>query len=134
MSLARDLGISTAEGELDVFSDSSAARGFACKQGLSRMKHLQIRFLWVQQEVYANRLKLRAIKTECNTADLLTKGLSPGRLRYLMQLLGCERLTQWSKLHRVEYFKYLQSAPMKKDAHEAYGGDDAYDGECFVDE
>ena len=109
MALARDLGIDTAHGEMELFSDSSAARGFAAKQGLGRMKHIQRRFLWVQQEVYANRLKLRAIKTECNTADLLTKGLSAGRLRYLMELLGCQRRTSWSKLHRTEYFKSIDS-------------------------
>ena len=91
--------------------------GFAAKQGLGRMKHIQCRFPWVQQEVCASRLKLRAIKTECNTADLLTKGLNAGRLRYPMELLGCQRRTSWSKLHRTEYFKSIDpSAPMMRGA------------------
>ena len=38
--------------------------------------------------VYANILKLRAFKTECNTADILTKGWNAGRLRYLMELFS----------------------------------------------
>ena len=129
MALARDLGIDTAQGEMELFSDSGAARGFAAKQGLGRMKHIQCRFLWVPLEVYANRLKLRAVKAECNTADLLAKGLNAGRLRYLMELLGCQRRTSWSKLHRTEYFKSIDSsAPMTKGAL-AVDNSKGFDGE-----
>ena len=85
---------------------------------------------WVQQEVFANRLKLRAIKTERNTADLLTKGLSAGRLRYLMELLGCQRRTSWSKLHRTEYFKSIDSgAAMMKDSTSQGFADEKAEGQ-----
>ena len=41
------------------------------------MKHVQIRYLWTQERIAAGHIALKAVKSEDNTADILTKILSP---------------------------------------------------------
>eukprot|EP00971_Amphidinium_carterae_P352334 6492552-Amphidinium_carterae.2 len=76
------------EATLRVHSDSSAARGFANKTGLGkRMKHIQVRFLWLQQLVRDRALKLCPVDTLLNSADLGTKHHPASRLEVLLSLL-----------------------------------------------
>ena len=37
--------------QLRLWTDSTAARGMAARQGLGRMKHLEVKFLWLQEVV-----------------------------------------------------------------------------------
>ena len=39
------------EKSLEILSDSSAARAFASRRGLGRQRHVQIRYLWLQERV-----------------------------------------------------------------------------------
>jgi hypothetical protein len=66
--------------KLEVLSDSSAARGFSQRKGLGKMRHIQTRYLWVQERVHEGHLKISAIKGTQNPADVLTKAVS-GQLR-----------------------------------------------------
>jgi len=62
--------------KLEVLSDSSAARGFSQRKGLGKMRHIQTRYLWVQERVHEGHLKISAIKGTQNPADVLTKAVS----------------------------------------------------------
>ena len=53
--------------------DSTAAMGTATRQGLGRMKHVQVRDLALQQWIADGRLTLQKIASSANAADLLTK-------------------------------------------------------------
>ena len=44
------------EMSLQMFSDSSAARAFASRRGLGRQRHVQTRYLWLQERVAAAHL------------------------------------------------------------------------------
>ena len=48
--------------ELDVLCDSSAAGGFSQRQGLGRMRHVQTRYLWVQERVKEGHLKAAPVR------------------------------------------------------------------------
>ena len=61
------------ECELVIHSDSSAARGTASRRGLGKLRHVQTRYLWLQERVASNDLKIVAIGTKHSTADLCTK-------------------------------------------------------------
>ena len=75
---------------LEVCSDSSAARGFAQRRGLGKMRHVQTRYLWVQERVKEGHLTIVPIRGKNNPADLFTKPVS-GRLREkFLQTLGFE--------------------------------------------
>ena len=89
-SLLKDLGI---EVPLRVWTDSSAAIGICSRQGLGKLRHLDIHTLWIQQAVRTGRVDLRKVLGEENPADLLTKhSLSRQRLEDLVNLFGCRYL------------------------------------------
>ena len=61
--------------DLIVLSDSSAARGTAARRGLGKLRHVQARYLWVQERVANNDLTVKSVNTKQNLADLCKKNL-----------------------------------------------------------
>ncbi len=55
-----ELGV-LCRGPIELFSDSSAARGFTARKGLGKMRHLEVRHLWLQAEVSSHRVVLRRV-------------------------------------------------------------------------
>ena len=107
-AMMADWGIEAAvKVAVKVSSDSSAARAFASRRGLGRLKHIQTRYLWVQERVAQKALTLATVASKENVADLLTKMLSwadvrrhmksmrmlyaDGRAGKAKQLIGAER-------------------------------------------
>jgi hypothetical protein len=74
-SMLRELGV-VVVGPIVLHSDASAARSFASRRGVGKMRHLEVRHLWLQAEVSGQRVALRRVAGEANPADLLTKYLS----------------------------------------------------------
>ena len=62
--------------DLNVLTDSSSAKAFASRRGLGRMKHIQTRFLWIQERLALKHFVLNKVGTLLNRADVLTKQLS----------------------------------------------------------
>ena len=58
-----------------VKSDASAAIGMVHRQGLGKVRHIEVQYLWIQQEVRHNKLQVHKVGTHENPADVLTKGL-----------------------------------------------------------
>ena len=81
----RHVGVETS---VLVLTDSKACLGVAHRRGLGRLKHLQIKQLWVQDALREGRIALEKIATADNMADMMTKPLERGRLMYLASLLG----------------------------------------------
>ncbi len=73
---------------VEVETDSSAAKGFASRQGLGRLRHVQTRFLWLQERIRMQHLHLTKIKGEANVADVLTKVTAAARLSDVLQKIG----------------------------------------------
>ena len=53
--------------------DSSAAIGIASRTGLGKLRHLEVRLLWLQELVRDKRLTLEKVDGKLNVADALTK-------------------------------------------------------------
>ena len=71
ISVAQDFGI---EFSGQVFVDSTAAIGIAKRSGLGgRTRHVQVQWLWIQEEVSAKTLEVKKILGTHNMADILTK-------------------------------------------------------------
>ena len=51
LSLARELGFVDMSQGICLGTDSSAAKSFVSRRGLGRMRHIEIRDLWLQKEV-----------------------------------------------------------------------------------
>ena len=70
-SLANDMGYDVKVAV--VWTDSNTARSLASRRGLGKMRHMELRYLWVQEMVKEGRLKVKRVKGEDNPADHLTK-------------------------------------------------------------
>jgi len=72
-SLFRDWKIDL---EIELYCDSSSARSFAKRRGLGKQRHIDTRYLWLQERVALKHLKVLCVRTDENPADLFTKCLS----------------------------------------------------------
>eukprot|EP00973_Karenia_brevis_P018351 2517538-Karenia_brevis.AAC.1 len=50
INLAREIGFIDLSHIVQLGTDSSAAKSFVCRRGLGKMRHLEIRDLWLQKE------------------------------------------------------------------------------------
>ena len=84
-SLAEDLGWKM---EVRVWTDSSGAKAVAGRRGLGRLRHVELKYLWVQDVVREGRLRLRKIRGELNVADHLTKPKGRSEMGMMMEKVG----------------------------------------------
>jgi hypothetical protein len=84
-SCMQDWGISL---EVVVESDSNAAKSFASRRGLGKQRHVQTRYLWIQERVASGEVKIRKVPGTENVADILTKVLSGVLLWKHMATMG----------------------------------------------
>ena len=64
---------------------AEAGIGIASRQGRGRLKHLEVKWLWVKEKVSQKALRLCKHPTETNIADLATKYLSKHRMEMLLE-------------------------------------------------
>ena len=74
--------------DMEVYLDSSAARGLFQRQGVGRIRHLEVKSLWVQEALQRKLFSLHAVNTQDNLADFGTKGLAVKRFSELREKLG----------------------------------------------
>ena len=74
-----------------VYADSSAALAIADRKGSGKLRHINIRMLWIQEQERKEIVETRKIRGEVNPADLMTKYLSGSRGEDLMRRLGQQR-------------------------------------------
>ena len=56
--------------------DAKATEHSLHRQGIGKLKHTDVAYLWVQDEIRSQRLRVRRVRSEENVADLGTKALS----------------------------------------------------------
>ena len=47
---------------MEVGTDSSAAKSFVARRGLGKMRHIEVRNLWLQQEVAEGKVKVVKVR------------------------------------------------------------------------
>ena len=87
----KDLGVDV---KLVIESDSNAARAFASRKGLGKQRHVQTRFLWLQDQVAMRSLHLERISGQRNVADILTKKTTTEALRRHLTTLGYKEVAR----------------------------------------
>lgn len=87
LAMMHDLGL---ELEGVVETDSSAGLGMSSKLGQQKTKHIETKYLWVQQALRANRFKIRKCEGATNVADLMTKHVGHVTMLKHMKNLGLE--------------------------------------------
>ena len=73
MSLLRDLGY---EKKPVLAIDAKATEHILHRQGVGKLKHIDVAYLWIRDEVRSQRLRVRRVRSEDNVADMGTKPLS----------------------------------------------------------
>ena len=69
-SMMADLGVTT---QVRVCDDSNAAKAIASRRRLGKTRHVELRYLWLQDVTKSGGVKMRRIPSKQNLADLLTK-------------------------------------------------------------
>ena len=87
---ARELGIGTEGEAIEAATDSSAAKSYASQRGAGRIRHVEVKQLWLQQVVAAGRVKLIKVLGTDNPADALTKYHNRATLQRLLGAIGVE--------------------------------------------
>ena len=80
-SLLADFGI---EVGVLIEGDSNAAKGTVNRVGLGKARHIQTRYLWLQERVAADHLKIQHVPGKQNKADVLTKSVPGVQMRQTM--------------------------------------------------
>ena len=84
-SLAADMGIDLS---IRIKTDSSAAKGIASRNGLGKVRHVEVAQLWVQEKVRLGEITLEKVEGKDNLADALTKHLGRDDLERHVRLTG----------------------------------------------
>ena len=61
------------EVSVNVITQSSSCRAFTQRQGVGRLKHVETKFLWLQQRSKENALAMEAVSTLLNISDMGTQ-------------------------------------------------------------
>ena len=83
---AKELGIVGAGVELE--TDASAAKSYASRRGAGRIRHIEVKWLWLQKAVADGRFRLVKLVGTENPADVLTKYKSLAESRDLLRQVG----------------------------------------------
>ena len=84
-SLAMDLGLTLTV--VRVGMDATAGMAMASRRGLSKAKHISVRFWWVQDHTSNGSVKLVKVPGEDNASDLMTKHVPGSRILHLVEKL-----------------------------------------------
>ena len=84
-SIMRDMGW---EAPIRLWVDSSAAKSMASRIGLGKVRHMEVKFLWLQEAVKNKKVELRKIAGNLNPADVLTKPKSVKEAAALLESVG----------------------------------------------
>ena len=90
ISLANDLGL-VLQGT--VHCDASATLSIVRRQGLGKLRHVNVRYMWVQDRVRTGDFKVAKVDGKWNPADLFTKYLPAANIEQHMESLGFETST-----------------------------------------
>ena len=86
-SIMKDMGWHST---ITVWVDSSAAKSIASRVGLGKVRHMEVKFLWLQEVVKAKRVQIRKVAGDKNPADVLTKPRSMRENQGLLRVVGVE--------------------------------------------
>ena len=102
ITLCGDFGTST---NIRVHLDASAAKGMVEREGLGKVRHVEVDVLWIQEQQARSRLPLIKVLGTLNPADLMTKHLPRAEIIMNLKIVGLKetegRSAKAAQLHLV---------------------------------
>ncbi len=89
-----DLGWSTRRACVKVKTDSSAAKSIVGRRGVGRVRHLETRYLWVQETVADTVVRVEKVKGTEHPANALTKYTPADEIKKVHGRVGIRRLNR----------------------------------------
>ena len=100
VTVAKEMGFEDMMPNLILGTDSAAPRSFVSRRGLGKMRHIEVRDLWLQREVLRGRVEVRKIPGESNPSDLLTKYLHVDAIKEHLNRMSIE-VVQGNRVKQV---------------------------------
>ena len=88
LSILSEMGVAPVLSLVQVRTDSAVAKSFTATRGLGKMRHVEVKLLWLQEQVHRGRLQVLKVSGIRNIADTLTKFHSVSSLQSLMKPHG----------------------------------------------
>ena len=88
IAFAGELGFGELTNVVYLGADSSAAKSSVGRRGLGKMRHLEIRDLWLQKEVGEGKVVVSKVLGTENPADLMTKILGKQEIQERIEGMG----------------------------------------------
>ena len=105
-TLCQDMGL---EVKVKLNLDAAAAKGILERQGIAKVRHIDVNVLWLQQQVAKKIVPLVKVPGTENCSDLLTKHLTAATQEKHVRMMQLEfrsgRAESAAKLHAVEFAK-----------------------------
>ena len=74
--------------DLKLMTDSSAGKAVIGRTGVGKLRHIETKYLWVQQATRAGRLRTCKVKGTDNPADVGTKYLTKNEMARVLERIG----------------------------------------------
>ena len=74
-------------------TDADGARALCHKRGVGRMKHLDVRHCWLQEELEKGNFKVKRVDRKFNASDMLTHSPSAEEFRKFLPMIGGHTMT-----------------------------------------
>jgi hypothetical protein len=71
-----------------IMSDSSAGRAISLRKGTGKLRHLQVKYLWIQDALFEKRLTIEKVRGTDNPADVGTKYLMAHEMQKVTEKFG----------------------------------------------
>jgi hypothetical protein len=84
-ALMDDMGM---VGKVRLWSDSSAGRSISLRKGAGKMRHLQVKYLWLQDATFEKRVTIEKVKGTEDPADVATKFLTAAEMQDVVKKYG----------------------------------------------
>ena len=84
-AMLSDMGVQV---KLKIMTDSSSAKSMVSRRGVGRVRHLDVKDLWIQERVAKGDFVMRKVPGERNLADPLTKNVSRENMEDKMSSAG----------------------------------------------
>ena len=114
--------------KLKVKIDSSAAKAFVSKRGSGKMRHMEVKWLWLQEEVRKGRVEVGKVRGDENPADLMTKYLSTkeveerlGRMQISLEVRDEVKVQEVTRQSRLSWWRKKGSKAKPSQRRKAIG-------------
>jgi len=81
-----DVGVKV---NVKILIDAKAAPGIIGRQGLGKVRHIEVQDLWLQEKVKGKLVAVEKVASKDNVADLMTKPLSAEEINEHISNMGC---------------------------------------------